>query len=87
VTLEEQQASSRRLAALVAATLGAKRVRIYRRHPDGSVTVAGEWGDDAPVDVAAGIEAPIVVDDKPWGHIGVAAADDIHERIATRSRA
>jgi GAF domain-containing protein len=90
-----------RLAALVALELARvlhpRLVQILRWEPDGSVTVAGSWGDGpSPFPPGRSWEwddpslagAPIVVDGEPWGHIGVAMTegmplpDGVEERLA-----
>src|SRR4051812_49792912 len=78
------------IAREVAELLRPRLVQIHRWERDGSVTVAGAWGDGPepfptreamqtgePVrieDVAAA-GARVVVDGEAWGHIGVAMAE------------
>src|SRR4051794_41461620 len=78
------------IAREVAELLRPRLVQIHRWERDGSVTVAGAWGDGPepfptreamqtgePVrieDVTAA-GAPVVVDGEAWGHIGVAMAE------------
>src|SRR5699024_6450238 len=73
------------IAGEVAEALGARLVRICRWEPDGSVTVASEWGEgpdlarlaedvraQGPVRGGDAAAAPVAAAGEAWGHVAVA---------------